>query len=466
MRFRLYATSSDQVGPPASVPEDVRGILLAGAEKRDDKQRARLKEYYHSIAPELAAVREPLLAKRKEVTDLDSSIPISSVLEELPAEKARQTHLLVRGSFLNKRERVLPGTPAVLHPFSSEYPSNRLGMARWLVDTNNPLTARVIVNRFWEQYFGLGIVETVEEFGLQGEPPSHPALLDWLATEFMQPSSGVESRNGLAVARKDAASAIQPFHSGNGSLRPWSMKHMHRLIVTSATYRQNSRVSSELYQRDPYNRLLARGPRARLEAEMIRDQALAVSGLLSHKIGGPSVMPPQPEGLWMVVYSGDKWETSKGEDKYRRGLYTFWRRSNPHPAMTTFDAPSREFCVLKRSRSNTPLQALNILNDPAYVECAQALARRISAYPQKDLKERVVYGFRLCLLRAPRAEEVERLTRLYETELANFKSNREAAQKMATSELGRAGGMDIAELAAWTVVANVLLNLDEMITKG
>lgn len=200
---------------------------------------------------------------------------------------------------------------------------------------------------------------------------------------------------------------------------------------------------------------------------MIRDQALAVSGLLARKFGGPSVMPPQPEGIWQVVYNEEKWETSKGADKYRRALYTFWRRTLPHPAMTTFDAPSREFCVMKRSRSNTPLQALTTLNDPAFVEAAQALARRVAVKPDCDLKQRATYAFRLCLGRPPQAKEVERLVKLYESELANFKQDCKAAEKMATSELGKAPeGMDLAELAAWTVVANVLLNLDEMITKG
>jgi hypothetical protein len=200
---------------------------------------------------------------------------------------------------------------------------------------------------------------------------------------------------------------------------------------------------------------------------MIRDQALTVSGLLSHKIGGPSVMPPQPDGLWQVVYSGDTWKTSPGEDKYRRGLYTFWRRTSPHPMMTAFDAPSREYCVLKRSRSNTPLQALNTLNDPAFVEAAQALARRVAAKTDFDLRHRVIYAFRLCLARQPQDPEVDRLLQLYEKEFAHYRADRKAAEKMATSELGKPPeGLDISELAAWTVVANVLLNLDEMITKG
>jgi hypothetical protein len=222
-------------------------------------------------------------------------------------------------------------------------------------------------------------------------------------------------------------------------------------------------VPPELVQRDPNNRLLARGPRVRLEAEMLRDQMLAVSGLLSHKVGGPSVMPPQPDGVWQVVYSGDKWETSKGEDKYRRGLYTFWRRTAPHPAMVSFDAPSREFCVLRRNRSDTPLQALTTLNDPAAIECAQAIARKVAERTGFDLKARATYAFR----RVPEPKEVERLAALFQSELKNYQVDAKAAEKMAGSDLAKESGkLNSAELAAWTVVANVLLNLDEAITKG
>jgi mono/diheme cytochrome c family protein len=430
-RFRLYATTADSFEPPPQLPDEVRAALFA--EKRDDKQKGKLKEQFDLLTPLLASVREAYLKAKDAEKKFYDSVPISSVMQEL--EKPRETHVLTRGNFLSKGDKVRPSTPAVLHPFSPSYPSDRVGLAKWLVDTNNPLTARVIMNRFWEQFFGKGLVETVEDFGIQGESPSHPELFDWLATEFMQTG--------------------------------WSMKRMHKLIVMSATYRQSSRVTPELVQRDPYNRLLARGPRVRLEAEMIRDQALAVSGLLARKLGGPSVMPPQPDGLWQVVYSGDKWETSKGHDKYRRALYTFWRRSIPHPAMTTFDAPSREFCVLRRSRSNTPLQALTTLNDPAFIEAAQALARRIANHDCKDAKARAEYAFRLCLLRAPTAVEVERLVKLFETEAAHYRSDSKAAEKMATSEIGKPSqSCDLADLAAWTVVSNVLLNLDEMITKG
>jgi hypothetical protein len=415
------------------VPDAVRKILAIVPAERDAGQKEELDKHWRSVAPELKDIRDELAKLRKEESDVDRTISRTSVMEEL--DKPRDTFLLIRGGFLSKGEKVAPGTPAVLHPLPADQPMNRLTLARWLVDRNNPLTARVTMNRIWAQYFGIGIVETVEDFGTQGEKPSHPELLDWLATEFM--------RTG------------------------WDMKAMHKRIVMSATYRQNSRPTPESLERDPYNRMFARGPRVRLEAEMIRDQALVVSGLLSRKLSGPSVMPPQPDGLWQVVYSGDKWEISKGEDKYRRGLYTFWRRSMPHPAMTTFDAPTREFCVVKRTRSNTPLQALVLLNDPQYIEAAQALARRIMSSGSKDVYERVAYAFRLCLGRRPTRKESERLVALYAREMSNFSEHPVSAANMATSESSAAPvTMGVSELAAWTVVANVLLNLDEMITKG
>jgi hypothetical protein len=293
----------------------------------------------------------------------------------------------------------------------------------------------------WEQLFGRGLVETVEEFGTQGEPPSHPDLLDWLACELMHPT--------VAPAQ------------------PWRMKALLKTIVMSGTYQQNSGVTPDLVARDPYNRLMARGPRVRLEGEMIRDQALTISGLLSRKVGGTSVMPPQPEGVWQVVYSNDKWETSKGEDRYRRGLYTFWRRTSPNPMLVSFDAPSREFCVLKRSRSNTPLQSLNLLNDPVFIECAQVLARKVAARSELSAEERARLLFRICLAREATDGEIKRLLGLYQQQLENYKSNGKAAEEMATSEAGKLpSGIETAEAAAWTVVANVIMNLDEMITKG
>ncbi|MCI0745306.1 MAG: DUF1553 domain-containing protein [Verrucomicrobia subdivision 3 bacterium] len=433
-RFRLAVTSLDPVSAPLKLPDKVRKALLLAPNERKPDDEQRLDKHFRSIAPELKEVRDRLADLRKKQTDLDAAIARTSVMEEV--SKKRDTHMLIRGGFLSKGEKVEAGFPAVfqvaLGKPETERSLNRRDLARWLVSEENPLTARVMVNRIWEQYFGIGIVETSEDFGTQGEPPSNPKLLDWLATEFVR--------------------------------QRWSLKALHKTIVMSATYRQSSKASAELLQRDPYNRLLARGPRLRLEAEMIRDQALAVSGLLSRKIGGPSVFPPQPDGLWQVVYSGDTWKTSKGDDRYRRGLYTFWRRTMPHPAMTTFDAPSREFCVVKRTRSNTPLQALNLLNDPAYVEAAQGLAKRMITEGGAAPEDRAAYGLRLCLARKPLQPEIARLKSLFEEQFQHFKDDTDAARKLAGENCESPDAT--ANLAAWTVVANVLLNLDEMITKG
>jgi hypothetical protein len=437
MRFRLYSTQGEEAGPPDKLPDDVRKALLVA--KRDSKQNARIKEYFESVAPELKDVYDPLVAARKSEQEWNDSIPIVSVLEELP--KPRETHMLVRGSFLSKGDRVQAGVPAVMNPIDTNQSLNRITLAKWLVDTNNPLTARVMMNRFWEHLFGIGIVETSEDFGTQGELPTHPQLLDWLAMEFMQPTVAADSA------------------------LPWDMKRMLKLIVTSATYRQSSKVTSEVYQRDPYNRLLARGPRRRMEAEMVRDASLAVSGLLSRKLGGAPVMPPQPDGVWQIVYSGDKWETSKGEDRYRRGIYTFWRRTSPYPSMVSFDAPSGEFCVLRRPRSNTPLQALTLLNDPVYVECAQALARRMLTEGGDTSEQRAAFGVRTCLSRDATPGETQKLAALAEKELARYRNDGAAATNLVKFARGTDAKVNAAELASWTVVANVLLNLDEFVMK-
>jgi hypothetical protein len=302
------------------------------------------------------------------------------------------------------------------------------------VSRENPLTARVVVNRLWESIFGVGMVRTGEEFGSQGELPSHPELLDWLAVELMD--------------------------------RKWDINHTIRLLVTSAAYRQVSRVTPELAALDPDNRLLARGPRFRLSAEMIRDQALYVAGLLSPKMYGPPVRPPQPKlGLSAAFGSGTDWETSMGEDRYRRGLYTTWRRSNPYPSMTTFDAPNREVCQIRRERSNTPLQALVTLNDPVYIEAAQALGRRMAAAGSTPA-ERLLHGFRLCLSRTPTEDELKRLTAFFQQSLERFQADAAKARDIATKPLGEPpAGSNVAELAAWTLVGNVLLNLDEVLMK-
>jgi hypothetical protein len=358
-------------------------------------------------------------------------------MQELPAEKRRVTHLMKKGNFLDPGEVVPPSTPSAFPPLPGGAKPDRLGLARWLLSPDNPLTARVGVNRFWARLFGAGIVETEEDFGTQGELPSHPELLDWLAVEY---------RDSLH----------------------WDTKALLKMIVASATYRQTSRVTPELLARDPHNRLLSRGPRYRLEAETIRDQALALSGLLSHKIGGPSVYPPQPDGLWQAAFNGERtWATSKGEDRYRRGLYTFWRRTIPYPSMAAFDAPSRETCAIKRVRSNTPVQAFVTLNDPVYVEAAQSLARRIVREGGRRPEERARFALRLCLVRTPEPEQVARLLELYQSELEHYRQAPAEAMKLATDPLGPLPwDMRPEELAAWTVVANVVLNLDGVLTKG
>jgi hypothetical protein len=304
------------------------------------------------------------------------------------------------------------------------------------VDRNNPLTARVVANRHWEQLFGTGIVLTSEDFGTQGMMPSHPELLDWLAVELMD--------------------------------HGWSLKHLTKSIVMSAAYRQSSRIAPDKLARDPENRLISRGPRHRLSAEQIRDQALSVSGLLSKKMFGPSVMPPQPPGVWQVVYSDDRWQTSEGEDRYRRGLYTFWRRTSPYPSAMALDATSRETCTVRRVTTNTPAAAFVLLNDPVYVEAAQALARQIVENDDANPELRTQYAFRLVLGRPPTSAEAGRIVALYKTQREHYAGNSEAAAEVTTGELGRpndANKIDASELAAWTVVGNVLLNLDETLTK-
>ncbi len=441
-RFRIAATTDKGVQERLSVPAELLAIVDAAAESRGDESNAKLAAYYRSIAPSLKPIRDQIAALEKS----KPAKPTVPVMQELPEGQRRKTWLMVKGNFLSKGDELTPAFPSALHKLPDDVPRDRLGLAKWLVHPDNPLTARVAVNRFWAQLFGAGLVETEEDFGIQGELPSHPDLLDWLAVEFQEgPTSDVQ----------DLKSA-------------WDIKALLRLIVTSETYCQSSRVTPELLGKDPLNRLLARGPRFRLEAEMVRDQALALSGLLSRKLRGPSVFPPQPEGLWQAAFNGERtWQTSKGEDRYRRGLYTFWRRTIPYPSMTTFDAPSRETCSLRRFRTNTPLQAFVTMNDPVFVEASQALARRIVKEGGSSSKERAAFGLALCLARPPSAEQVDAVVKLYESELAHYRSDSAAATKLATEPLGPLpDGLDAAETAAWTVVANVLLNLDGVLMKG
>ena len=383
--------------------------------------------------PEFQPARKIVADLRKRL-DQNPAVTVP-VLEELAGDKRRITKIQLRGNWQNLGDEVREGVPDVFHDAAAADGGrfDRLALAKWLVDPANPLTARVIVNRLWERLFGIGIVPTSEEFGSQGDLPSHPELLDWLACELVE--------------------------SG------WNLKAMQRLIVTSAAYRQTSKCPPDLVARDPENRLVACGPRVRLSAEVIRDQALAAAGLLSRKKGGPSVKPPQPNlGLTAAFGGGIDWQTSTGEDRYRRALYTTWRRSNPYPSMATFDAPSREVCTVRRPRTNTPLQALVTMNDPAFVEAAQALARRMVQESGSTEADRAARGFRLVLARQPTPAEIDRLVGLHAEVKADYLQNPDDAKKMATDPLGplpTSLDADVADLAAWTVVANVILNLDE-----
>ncbi len=465
-RFRLSGTSAP--APVRELPAAVRAILDLPAGHRSTAQQEALATYFRPLAPSLAFLHTELAAKRKALTEIKPvAVP---VMRELPAEKRRGTHLLLKGNFLTPGESVQPGFPAAFQPLAEGATLDRLGVARWLMSPENPLTARVAVNRFWAQLFGTGLVETEEDFGTQGALPSHPELLDWLALSFMNGRVDEWTNGGTAGPMHRPASSTRPLvHSSiPPAARPWDIKAFLRLIVTSATYRQSSLLTSQLAAKDPRDRLRGRYPRRRLEAEGVRDQALALSGLLAPRLGGPSVYPPQPEGLWRAAFNGERtWPTSTGEDRYRRGLYTFWRRTVPYPSMATFDAPSREICTVRRVPTNTPLQALVTLNDPAYVEMAQALGRRLLREGGASPADRARYGLRVCLARPPQEEQIAALVALYEQELRHYRAHPDASKKLATDPLGPLPeGLDAAEAAAWTVVANVLLNMDGMLTKG
>ncbi|MBV8071682.1 MAG: DUF1553 domain-containing protein, partial [Acidobacteriaceae bacterium] len=375
---------------------------------------------------------------QRGLDQLNREIPSTMVMGEM--EKPRDTFVLARGDYRNKGEKVEPNTPAVLPPLPKDAPRNRLTLAKWLVDAGNPLTARVAVNHFWQMYFGIGIVKTSEDFGSQGDPPSNQQLLDWLATEFIRTN--------------------------------WDVKAMQRLIVTSATYRQASKVTPELIERDPENQLLARGPRFRLPAEMVRDNVLAVSGLINEEIGGPSVFPYQPAGLWEEMafggdFSAQTYVQSHGADLYRRSMYTFWKRTVPYPSLNTFDAPDREKCTARRGVTNTPLQALVLMNDPTYVEASRAFAERDLKEAGPTEADRIRYAFRLATDRDPSSKEFSILDGVYKKEMVHYDSNRAAAEKLlAVGESTRNPKYDPAQLAAWTLVTSTILNMDETITNN
>jgi hypothetical protein len=415
------------------LPEAVQNALVEREADRTPVQVEALAAYHARIDPELRRLRADLEAAQRRLDE----VPVvqTPVLVALPADEHRTTHLMRRGNFLSPGEEVSAAVPAVFHQPEGDAPLDRLAFARWLVDRRNPLTARVQVNRIWARLFGRGLVATEEDFGTQGARPTHPELLDWLAVEFMD--------------------------SG------WDQRHVWRLILGSETYRRSVVASDEDRARDPENRLLARGPRVRLEAEMVRDQALSIAGLLSDERFGPSVFPYQPDGLWQAAFNGQRtWRTSDGPARYRRALYTFYRRSSPYPSMTAFDAPTREICTPRRIRTNTPLQAFVTLNDPVFVEAAQGFARRIVAEGGASTQGRIDWALRTVLLREGSPEERDVLTELHAASKASWRDRGQEALAFATDPLGPLpADADPIEAAAWTAVANVLLNLDAVLTK-
>ena len=435
--FRVSVTTSADTGKIVEVPFDLRKVLgtpyegraVAKVEGRGGRGRApsedALTAHWRTIAPELADVRAEIASRNAQIVALQ--IPSALVLTENTDIKHPTAFARERGAFVSKAEEVEADVPSFLGPLPADAPKNRLGLAQWLVNGDNPLTARVRVNQMWETVFGLGIVETAEDFGTQGFPPSHAELLDWLATEFQS----------------------------NG----WDQKAMIRLMLTSNTYRQASKVTPQLSEIDPHNALLARGPRFRVEAETIRDIALSASGLLSLKMFGPAVMPPQPDGLWVFPYQPDTdhWNESKGEDRYRRGIYILIRRTVRYPSLTVFDAPTREVATVRRNSSNTPLQALTVLNDPTFFEAAQAMARRIEKEGGADTRSRAIYGFRLATSRTPTDKELNTLLASIEKDKQYFAKNMKEAEALTRQK--------DPELAAWTTTSNALLNLDETLTK-
>ncbi|MCA1964813.1 MAG: DUF1553 domain-containing protein, partial [Prosthecobacter sp.] len=446
-RFRLLSTEDARVQAVAALPPEVLAALHTAPEKRSPAQRTRLADYYvRHIAQESAPERQLLARLSKQLAELKPvTVPI---MKDLTGKDRRVTQVQLRGNWQALGEVVSEGTPAAFHPLPQGAPLNRLTLADWLVSRDNPLTARVQVNRLWETIFGTGIVRSSEEFGSQGDLPFHPELLDWLAAEYMD--------------------------SG------WDMKHMLKLMLMSRAYRQDSAepratrtenasklsaLSSTLA--DPDNRLLARGPRFRPTGELLRDQALAVSGLLSQKMFGPPVRPMAPNlGLSTAFGRSNDWTPSEGEDRHRRSLYTEVRRNAPYASFTTFDAGNREVCMIRRNRTNTPLQAFVTLNDPVFIETNQAMARRLVKEAPQGTAQRLSLLYKLCLAREPSAREAATLEKLLADSLATFRQDADSAAKMATDPLGPAEkGADIAELAAWTTVANVVMNLDEFLMR-
>ncbi len=447
--FRMSVTSATNVVADP-IPANVREIFAIPQSKRSPAQIAAEFSYWRTTVPEFKEVNDKIEALWKQWPEGTPTLTLVARKDRGAGDKKRETDIFTRGDWLKPGKEVTAGVPAFLHQLPKGADDSRLTFAKWLVDRKSPTTARVFVNRIWQSIFGIGLEETPEDFGTRAPAPSHPELLDWLAVEFMEPSVTLPGEKSRA--------------------KPWDIKHIERLIVQSATYRQSSRVTPELYDKDQYNRLLARGPRFRVDAEIVRDIALDASGLLNDKIGGPGVMPPAPDFLFKppASYGPKTWNDETGPDRYRRAVYTFRFRSVPYPMLQTFDAPNGDFSCVRRLRSDTPLQALTSLNEIVFVECAQALAHRTLEQPGDD-KERITYAFRRCVGRAPTSGEMDELTKLLHKEKTHIGEGWVNIPELATGKSepikDLPKGSTPTELAAYTVVSRVLLNLDETITK-
>jgi len=420
-KFRLSASSKEGKALARILPQELEELLASGNARKIEVEREKLFRHFLLNAPELAKYNNPIRAMLRPL----SATPTLAMVERDPLHP-RETFRHNRGEFMQPAEAVHPDVPAFLPPMDPKEPKNRLGFARWLVSRGHPLTARVAVNRQWQAFFGTGLVKTLDDFGFQGEMPSNQELLDWLAVDFME--------------------------------KGWSMKKLHRQIVTSATYKQSSKVTPELLEQDPQNRLLTRGPRVRVEGEMIRDLSLSAAGLLSSKMYGPPVRPPQPNSVTEAAYGGMSWDVSKGEDRYRRALYIFAKRSAPFASSITFDAPTGEACIARRENANTPLQSLVMLNDEVFFEAAQVLGKKVAALSGTPA-EKASFTLQRCLTRPPEAAEVDTLVTFYNSQLERL-----AKGELKTAELMPAGSTD--DETAWMTVARILLNLDETITKN
>jgi hypothetical protein len=443
-RIRLAVTADEGIPQMdgSFAPAEIAKLIQIDEDRRSDPQRQQIRNHYRNNVSDDEAIqqtRDSLALLRNDKTELDEALPTTLIWKETAEPKP--AYILVRGAYDKQGEQVYRNTPTALPPMTlpEGQTSTRLDLAKWLLSPEHPLTSRVTVNRFWQQYFGIGIVETAEDFGSQGKPPTHPHLLDWLAVDFRE--------------------------SG------WDVKRLQKQIVMSATYRQSSKFDSEKAQRDRDNQLLWRGPRIRLDAESIRDTALAVSGLLVGKVGGKSVKPYQPPGIWLAVGYTDSntanFQRDSGASLYRRSVYTFWKRTAPPPTMVTLDAPSRENCTVRRTRTNTPLAALALMNDEQFVEASRQMAERIMTEGGLGDGQRASYAFRLATSRLPSNAELSALLDVYRSTLARFRSDHQAAEKLvAVGESKRSDTLDVSQLAAWSVVANMILNLDETITKG